>query len=48
MYIDDIQIPDESNQALLKHKLVIFAGSDVSMQGEFPLPGFKPSSLTST
>lgn len=41
MYINDIQIPDGLNQALLKHELVIFAGSGVSMQGDCALPDFK-------
>lgn len=41
MYIDNIQIPDGLNQALLKHELVIFAGSGVSMQGDCPLPDFR-------
>ena len=41
MYINDIQIPDGLNQALLKHELVIFAGSGVSMQGDCPLPDFR-------
>lgn len=41
MYINDIQVPDGLNQALLKHELVIFAGSGVSMQGDCPLPDFR-------
>lgn len=41
MYINNIQIPGTLNQALLKHKLVIFAGSGVSMQGERALPDFR-------
>ena len=41
MYVNNIQIPGALNQALLKHELVIFAGSGVSMQGDCPLPDFK-------
>lgn len=41
MYVNNIQIPGALNQALLKHELVIFAGSGVSMQGECPLPDFE-------
>lgn len=41
MYVNNIQIPDALNQALLKHELVIFAGSGVSMQGDCPLPDFR-------
>ncbi len=41
MFINDIQIPEGLNQALLKHELVIFAGSGVSMQGDCPLPDFR-------
>lgn len=41
MYVNNIQIPDALNQALLKHELVIFAGSGVSMQGDCALPDFR-------
>lgn len=41
MYINNIQIPDALNQALLKHELVVFAGSGVSMQGDCALPDFR-------
>lgn len=41
MYVNNIQIPAALNQALLKHELVIFAGSGVSMQGDCPLPVFR-------
>ncbi|MFR3924378.1 MAG: SIR2 family protein [Collinsella sp.] len=41
MYVNNIQIPGALNQALLKHELVIFAGSGVSMQGDCPLPDFR-------
>lgn len=41
MYVNNIQIPGALNQALLKHELVIFAGSGVSMQGEYALPDFR-------
>lgn len=41
MYVNNIQIPGALNQALLKHELVIFAGSGVSMQGECALPDFR-------
>ena len=41
MYVNNIQIPGALNQALLKHELVIFAGSGVSMQGDCALPDFR-------
>lgn len=41
MYVNNIQIPCALNQALLKHELVIFAGSGVSMQGDCALPDFR-------
>ena len=41
MYVNNIQIPGALNHALLKHELVIFAGSGVSMQGECALPDFR-------